>query len=313
MPGLPRVRARRVPVLPGALLLLCALGSCGRPAQAAFDGKRAFEWIVRQCAIGPRAPGTATHDSCFSLLVETLRQYAPVVETDTFSYDAPELGGEVRLMNAVARFRPKEKTRILIGAHWDTRPWADQERDSSLHKRPILGANDGASGTAVLLELARCLASTPPALGVDLVLFDGEDLGSEQNPSGYFRGSQRYVERLGEDRPIFFILVDMVGRKGADFYWEGNSRDHSANIVDLVWNEASSLGIRSFLPGVKYRVYDDHIPFLNTGIPSADIIDFAYPEWHTLRDTPAICSPATLEGVGRVLLSLATRASYLSR
>lgn len=313
MPGGRGVRTRRLPVLLGLLLPLCALASCGRPAQAAFDGKRAYDWIVRQCAIGPRVPGTAAHDSCFTLLVGTLRQCAPVVETDSFSYEPPELGREVRLMNAVARFRPEEKARILIGAHWDTRPWADQEKDPALRKRPILGANDGASGAAVLLELARCLKSTPPALGVDLVLLDGEDLGTEKNPSGFFRGSQHYVERLGENRPIFFVLVDMVGRKDASFYWEGNSHDQSPNIVDLIWNEASYLGVRSFLPGVKYTVYDDHIPFLNAGIPAADVIDFGFPEWHTLRDTPAICSPETLEGVGRVLLSLSTRASYLSR
>jgi hypothetical protein len=121
------------------------------------------------------------------------------------------------------------------------------------------------------------------------------------------------VELLGDDRPIFVVVVDMVGRKGAYFHWEGNSRDQAPNIVDLVWGEASYLGVRSFLPGVKYSVYDDHIPFLNAGIPAIDVIEFGFPEWHTLGDTPAICDPATLEGVGRVLLSLSTRAAYLSR
>jgi hypothetical protein len=313
MPTAARTRGRRVSAWVAGLLPLLALDSCGRPAQAAFGGTRAYEWIVRQCRFGPRAPGTAAHDSCFALLVEALRQHAPVVETDTFSYDSPELGREVRLLNAVARFRPRERTRILFGAHWDSRPWADEEKASALRRVPIPGANDGASGVAVLLELARCLSRTPPALGVDLALFDGEDMGTEQNPSGFFRGSQRYVELLGDDRPIFVVVVDMVGRKGAYFHWEGNSRDQAPNIVDLVWGEASYLGVRSFLPGVKYSVYDDHIPFLNAGIPAIDVIEFGFPEWHTLGDTPAICDPATLEGVGRVLLSLSTRAAYLSR
>lgn len=313
MTGTRPLRPWRVPVLLAGLLPLLAVGSCSRPAHAAFDGKRAYDWIVRQCDFGPRVPGTAAHDSCFTLLAETFRRYAAVVETDTFTYDSPELGREVRLMNVVARFRPNEKRRVLFGAHWDTRPWADAERDTSLHRRPILGANDGASGVAVLLELARCLEQTPSPLGVDLVLFDGEDMGTEKNPSGFFRGSQRYVERLGDDRPIFFVLVDMVGGKDGVFYWEGNSEEQAPNIVDLVWDEAAYLGVRSFLPGVKYHVYDDHIPFLNAGIPAIDIIGFGYPEWHTLRDTPAICSPTTLEGVGRVLLSLCSRASYLSR
>jgi glutaminyl-peptide cyclotransferase len=292
---------------------LAAVCSCGRPAQAAFDGKRAYDWIVRQCDFGPRAPGTAAHDSCGAFLVATLRQLAPVVETDSFSYDSPDLHRDVRLVNVVAHFRPKTEPRILIGAHWDTRPWADEDPDPKAHDRPILGADDGASGVAVLLELARCLKEMPPALGVDLVLLDGEDLGTKTNPSGFFRGSQRYVEHMGDQRPIFFILVDMVGRKGASFYWEGNSRDQASNIVDLVWNEAAYLNVRSFLPGVRYTVYDDHIPFLNAGIPAIDIIDFGFPEWHTLKDTPEICSPETLEGVGRVLLSLCTRANYLSR
>jgi glutaminyl-peptide cyclotransferase len=311
-----RSRFRRpwgpTPLAPAVLALL-VVGSCSRPAQAGFDGKRAYEWIVRQCDFGPRTPGTAAHDSCFALLVDTFRQYTASVETDTFSYDSPELGREVRLMNAVAHFRPEAEPRILFGAHWDTRPWADQDRDSTRRDRPILGANDGASGVAVLLELARCLKESPPSLGVDLVLFDGEDLGTERNPSGFFRGSQRYVERIRDKRPIFVVVVDMVGRKDASFYWEGHSEDHAANIVDLVWDEAAHLGVRSFLPGVKAHVFDDHIPFLNAGIPAIDIIDFGFPEWHTLGDTPAICSPATLQGVGQVLLSLCIRASYLSR
>jgi glutaminyl-peptide cyclotransferase len=306
-------RFRGLAPVAAVTLALLATGSCSHPAQAGFDGKHAYEWIVRQCEFGPRAPGTAAHDSCFAFLVDTFQKYAASVEADTFTYDSPELGREVRLMNVLARFRPEAEPRILFGAHWDTRPWADEDPDSTQRDRPILGANDGASGVAVLLELARCLKETPPSLGVDLVLFDGEDLGTEMNPSGFFRGSQHYVEGLREERPIFVVVVDMVGQKDASFYWEGNSEEHASNIVDLVWDEAAHLGVRSFLRGVKFHLYDDHIPFLNAGIPAIDIIDFGFPEWHTLRDTPAVCSPATLEGVGQVLLSLCIRASYLSR
>ncbi len=306
--------ARRAPLF--ALLLVAAgAGSCTRPgpAAAAFEGKRAYDWLVRQCEFGPRTPGTAAHDSCFAFLVSTLRQYAPVVEADTFHYDSPELRREVKLMNVLARFRPNQKSRILIGAHWDTRPWADAEKDPALRRRPILGANDGASGVAVLLELARVLRRSPPALGVDLVLFDGEDLGTQTNPNGFFRGSTRYVEWKHEDRPLFLVLVDMVGKRDAVFTWESNSRDQAPNIVDVVWGEARELGVRNFRAEAKYRVYDDHIPFLNAGIPAVCIIDFAFPEWHTLRDTPAVCDPASLQAVGRVLLSLSTRATFLSR
>ena len=258
-------------------------------------------------------PGSAAHDSCFAFLVSRLRSLAPVVECDTFDYDSPDLGKEVRLMNALARFEPRAKQRILFSAHWDSRPWADRDPDSTLRARPVLGANDGASGVAVLLEVARVLRKNRPALGVDIALFDGEDLGTEKNPSGFFRGSTRYVDWRGEDRPIFMVLLDMVGKKDLKIRWEPNSRQQAPNIVDLVWGEARELGMEGFRSEPGPRLYDDHIPFLNAGIPAIDLVDLEFPEWHTTHDTPAVCSPRSLEAVGRVLVSLATRASFLSR
>jgi len=187
------------------------------------------------------------HDSCFAWIVGRFKAYAPVVETDTFTYDSPDLGKEVRLMNAVARFRPQAKERILFAAHWDSRPWADKDPNPARRTRPILGANDGASGVAVLLEVARVLRKSGTPIGVDLAVFDGEDLGTEENPSGYFRGSSRYVEWMGEDRPIFVILLDMVGKKDLNLQWEANSREQASNIVDLVWQEAHELGMCTIL------------------------------------------------------------------
>ena len=253
------------------------------------------------------------HDSCFAWIVGRFKAYAPVVQADTFSYDSPELGMEVRLMNAVARFRPEAKQRILFGAHWDSRPWADKDPNPARRTRAVLGANDGASGVAVLLEIARVLKKTGTPIGVDLVVFDGEDLGTEEDPSGYFRGSSRYVERMGEDRPMFVIVIDMVGKKDLSLQWEANSREQASNIVDLVWQEAKELGIRNFKSTPGPKVFDDHIPFLNASIPAIDLIDLNFPEWHTTMDTPAVCSPQSLEAVGAVLVSLATKASFLSR
>jgi hypothetical protein len=130
-------------------LLAFSLPSCRQQAAAAaFDGKAAFAMLERQCAFGPRVPGTAAHDSCFSFLVGRFRALASVVETDTFTYDSPDLGKDLRLMNAVARFKPKAKERILFAAHWDSRPWADKDPKPSRRMRPVLGANDGASGVA---------------------------------------------------------------------------------------------------------------------------------------------------------------------
>ena len=269
--------------------------------------------LERQCEFGPRVPGTAAHDSCFAWLATRFRAMAPVVETDTFTYDSPDMNREIRLMNLVARFRPKAKERILFGAHWDSRPWADKDPDPAKRKNPVLGANDGASGVAVLLEVARVLQKTGTPIGVDLVLFDGEDLGTETNPSGFFRGSTRYVERIGDERPLFVIVIDMVGKRDLNLAWEVNSRNHASNIVDLVWGEAHELGIKTFRSVPGPQVYDDHVPFLNASIPAIDLIDFDFPEWHTTHDRPPVCSPQSLEAVGTVLVSLATKATFLSR
>jgi hypothetical protein len=294
--------------------LVLGIGSCSRPASA-FDGKRAFAVLERQCAFGPRYPGSEAHDSCFAYLVSTLRSYAPVVQVDTFSYDSPILKKQVRLMNVVARFRPELKQRVLLAAHWETRPWADRDPVVAKRQLPIMGANDGASGVAVILELARVLrhGHDQPTVGVDLALFDGEDLGTDADPSGFFRGSNRYVEWKSEETPpIFVVVVDMVGSKTMVLHWEGNSRKNASNIVDLVWEEARSLGVRNFRSDVKHTVFDDHIPFLNAGIPAIDLIDFDYPYWHTTHDTVDKCSAESLEAVGRVLLSVITKPNLLS-
>ncbi len=268
--------------------------------------------LERQCAFGPRVPGSAAHDSCFAWIVGQFRALAPVVETDTFTYDSPDLGKEVRLMNAVARFRPKAKERILFGAHWDSRPWADKDPDPKRRKHPVLGANDGASGVAVLLEVARVLKKTGTPIGVDLAVFDGEDLGTEENPNGYFLGSTRYVQWIGDKHPLFVIVIDMVGEKDLNLLREANSSKQASNLVDLVWDEAKELRIQNFRSSPGPTVYDDHVPFLNASIPAIDLIDFDFPEWHTTHDTPAVCSPQSLEAVGAVLVSLATKASFLS-
>ena len=308
--GRRRSRARHLLAFLAVALLA---SSCSHRPAAAFDGKRAYQWVERQVEFGPRTPGTPAHDSCFAFLAASLGKFTPYVEADTFSYNSPELGKEVRLMNVLARFAPKERKRILLGAHWDTRPWADRDPNPARRNQPILGANDGASGVAVLLELAQILSKRTPAIGVDIALFDGEDLGTEKNPSGFFRGSNQYVAwRSTETQPLFAVVIDMVGARGSEFWFEGNSQERASNIVDLVWARARAQRVPQFKSGVKHTIYDDHIPFLNSGIPAIDIIDFDYPEWHTHGDTLSVIDPLTLEAVGRVLLSLATDADFVS-
>jgi glutaminyl-peptide cyclotransferase len=290
------------------------LSSCAKtPHAEAFDGKRAYEWVQRQVAFGPRTPGTAAHDSCFADLVRGLRLTTDAVEVDTFHYESPELGKDVRLMNVLARFKPSESKRVLLAAHWDTRPWADRDPDPAKRNQPILGANDGASGVAILMALAERLNRRAPGLGVDIALFDGEDLGTETNPNGYFRGSKRYVEwRSKEPPPLFVVVLDMVGRKDASFYWEGNSYEQASNIVLLIWNKAKDLQLRQFKSGVKFSISDDHIPFLQNQIPAIDVIDFDFPQWHTRGDVLSVIDPVTLEAVGRVLQTLVTDADFLA-
>lgn len=312
-PGRAR-RARRIAqsVL-AAFLLVAVATSCARAKKAvAFDGGRAYEWVRRQVAFGPRAPGTAAHDSCFAALVTALRKNADVVETDSFHYYAPELNKDLRLMNVMARFRPNEKRRVLFAAHWDTRPWADKDPDSTRRNQPILGANDGGSGVGVLMALAEEFHRHAPGIGVDLALFDGEDLGTDTNPAGFFRGSKRYLEwRATEPAPLFVVVIDMVGRKDAAFYWEGNSYNRSSNIVMLLWNRAKELGERQFRNGVKFSIADDHIPFLEADIPAIDVIDFDFPAWHTHKDDMSAVDPSTLQAVGRVLLDIVTNVDFL--
>jgi Zn-dependent M28 family amino/carboxypeptidase len=269
-------------------------------------------WVERQVAFGARAPGTYGHDACFAFLDSTLRAYAPIVEADTFSYRVPRLGKDVALFNLRARFAPEEDRRIVLAAHWDTRLWADRDPDPAKQKRPILGANDGGSGVAVLLELARMMHEQNPKVGVDIAFFDGEDLGTEEDQDGWFRGSKEYVTHYaGEPKPLFVIVVDMVGQKDLELHWEGLSYEQAGNIVDLVWGVANNIGARAFRSDVKHHVYDDHVPFLQSGIPAIVLIDLDYPQWHTQADNLKAMDPESLGDVGRVLHSLVSDPHFL--
>ncbi|HLF14410.1 MAG TPA: M28 family peptidase, partial [Bacteroidota bacterium] len=204
----------------------------------------------------------------------------------------------------------KSTTRILLLAHWDSRPWADEEADSSLHSRPVPGANDGASGVAVLLEVARHLKSTPPAVGVDILFTDGEDYGKHNDPGGFLHGARYFATHLPPGyRPAFGILLDMIGDARLEIPRERHSLDFAPDIVDLVWSTANRLGFSQFVDATQGRITDDHLPLNAAGIPTIDLIDFDYPDqtnryWHTLQDSTDKCSPESLEAVGTVLLTV---------
>jgi hypothetical protein len=254
-------------------------------------------------------PGSAAHDSCFVWLLGRFRALAPSVQADTFQYDSPDLGKEVRLMNLVARYRPEAKERILFGAHWDSRPWADKDPNPALRTRPVLGANDGASGVAVLLEVAEVMAQRPPACEVELVFFDGEDQGRAERGDEFSLGAKGYAARLGADKPVAAFLFDMVGDRDLDIHVERTSRERASNLVDLVLEAARVTGAKDFHPDARWQLVDDHLPLLDAGVPTVDIIDFDYPVWHTVADLPGRTSAASLAEVSRVAVWLVYESS----
>jgi glutaminyl-peptide cyclotransferase len=281
----------------------------------AFDGDRAFSSLLGQTAFGPRNPGSPGHLGCLRYLADELRKTAVDVQLQEFT--VPGYDGEaLELTNVIASFRPELSRRILLCAHWDTRPRAEQDENKARRNDPIIGANDGASGTAVLLELARAFQAQPPPVGVDIVLFDGEDYGREGDLARYLLGSRHFARTIDRTRlPAFGILLDMVGDTFLDLPREGNSVRFAPDIVDLVWNTAKELGIAEFLPETGPEIYDDHMPLNEAGIKTVDIIDFNYPDptnrfWHTHQDVPANCSPRSLAAVGTVLAHVVYRKAH---
>ena len=185
----------------------------------------------------------------------------------------------------------------------DTRPWADNDPNPAHHQTPILGANDGASGVAVLLEIAAHLKNNPPPVGVDIVLFDGEDSGTSGDNASWCKGSDYFAKHLFfSQKYSAAILLDMIGDADLEIPVEQHSKLYAPQIVSRVWNLAERLGIHQFTKKEGMAVIDDHVPLLRAGIPAIDLIDFDYPYWHTIEDTPDKCSAESLEAVGSVLM-----------
>ncbi len=294
-------------------VLAVTLGCSGSGHSAPeFDGGKAFALLVDQVDFGPRVPGTAGHRATSQFIQEQLKPYADGVLARDFSAIVGDK--TLPMTNIVAWFKPADNTPkkwVLLAAHWDTRPRADNEITSDLRKKPIPGANDGASGVAVLLELARLFHQQRPEVGVFMVFFDGEDYG--RGEAGMFLGSKRFASDLRKNavvdgKPIEFsygILLDMVGDKNLGIYREGYSVEHAPEIVDKVWSTAERLGYaKVFRDPQKHTITDDHLPLLRAGVKCINIIDFDYGPWHTLDDTPERCSPESLRTVGRVVAAV---------
>jgi len=279
------------------------------PRYPAFSGERAFSYLTAQTAFGPRNPNSTGHDACLAYITGALRAAADDVRLQEFTHTGYE-GQTLRLTNVIARFRPNDATRVLLCAHWDTRPRAEQDENKSRRNDPILGANDGASGVAVLMEVAGLLKQIPPSVGVDIVLFDGEDYGKEGDHASYLLGSRFFAAQKDPGYlPRFGILLDMVGDKFLDLPKEQYSVRFAPEVVDMVWKTAASLGVGQFHDEQGEEIMDDHLPLNEAGIQTIDIIDFNYPDtsnryWHTHQDTPEHCSAGSLEAVGSVIASV---------
>lgn len=294
-------------------IALVALGCDAAPGQTGdagrrpdlvpvdFDADSAHALIAHQVAFGPRVPGTDGHAAQLEWMVETLRGFADTVEVQRFEH--PALSGDtVPMANVFARFRPEHRDRVLLVAHWDTRPMADQDPDAARRNEPILGANDGGSGVAVLMEVARVLSNHSPPLGVDLLFTDGEDYG----PGEMYLGAKHFAANPPPGyRILYGILVDLVADQSPMFLIEAHSQSYAPEVVDLVWTKAEEIGMGRYFPrAVGQAIDDDHVPLNRAGFRTIDIIDLDFPQWHTTADVFENTSPEGLEAVGEVLTQL---------
>jgi hypothetical protein len=259
---------------------------------------------------GPRIPGTPAHERTGDWILARLRATADTVVVQAFTH-VTRRGVRLPLRNFLARFRPAATERVLFLAHWDTRPHADQSANLAQQQLPVPGANDGASGAAALLGIADALKAKAPTLGVDLLFTDGEDYGNdwaqwEEPASDVLIGSRWFgAHQPAGYPPLFAVLLDMVADKDQQFYYEGNSEAFAPEVVDRVWHTAADLGYgRTFIPGVKHTLTDDHVALQKAGIHAIDVVDFDYPYWHTTEDTMDKVSAASLQVVGDVALAL---------
>ena len=315
-----------------SLLLLLLLAACnGQQATAPapdenvpvppFSADSAMHSIEVQCAFGPRVTGSEAHARCGEYIQQAFAAHGYTVsrqEAQFTRYDGVKMAG----YNIIARSPSRNARRLLLAAHWDSRPWADQDANTANQRQPILGANDGASGVAVMIEVARVLSlSADSALpAVDFVCFDAEDCGTpewdEQRPdheTTWCLGSQHWASQPHATDYAYGILLDMVGGRGARFFREGYSMQYAAQVVNRVWSAARQAGYSDYFPNDDSGyITDDHL-FVNrlARIPMIDIVpyhpigDHSFgPTWHTLQDSPDNIAPATLKAVGQTLLQL---------
>jgi glutaminyl-peptide cyclotransferase len=282
----------------------------------AFNRDSALAYVVRQVEFGPRNPGSPGHAACKDWIVSKLRQFGADVEEQDFTADL-YTGLSYTATNIIGRINPGQARRIVLAAHWDTRYIAERDTDTGRRQEPIAGADDGASGVAVLLEIARTIQANPVNLGIDLVFFDAEDQGDNNGASEtWCLGAQHWARNLGtQNRAQYGILLDMVGARGATFPREGFSVNYANAVVEKVWSLAQSMGYGHYFVNERIgSLIDDHL-FVNqiAGIPMIDIIHHTGQSfgrhWHTHDDDINIIDRNTLRAVGQVVTALLYKES----
>ena len=287
--------------------LLFLLISCD-DRNPAFDEEKAFDYLLKQCDFGPRNPGSDGYFKCREFIISELKKSTDNIILQDFSYTDEKDRITYDLQNIIARFNPQHEFQTIISCHWDTRPWADMDKDLDNENKAIIGANDGASGVAVLLELARIMEINSPKIGVNLIFFDGEDMGIPGKSETYCQGSQYFAKHLPFENIKEAINLDMVGDKYLELPIERYSYQFHPELVSYLWSRAKEMNLNAFINRLESAIYDDHVPLYEyAGIPSIDIIDFRYPHafknyWHTLNDLPEHCSSKSLGQVGKLMV-----------
>jgi len=291
-----------------------------QPVGPSFNADSAFTYCAAQCDFGPRTMNSEAHEKCADWIVAKFKQLGCVVKTQKADLQGFD-GTTLKSTNIIASYNPKATTRILLCAHWDSRPWADNDPDSANHHKPVMAANDGASGIGVMIEIARQLQKDKKLkIGVDFVCFDAEDYGTpywadHQDDNSWALGAQYWSKNLPQGYEARYgILLDMVGGQSSKFYREGMSQQYANAIVKKVWRAAYQAGYGSYFPKEDGgMITDDHIPVnQNAQIPTIDIIPY-YPDcqqstfgptWHTVSDDMQHLDKATLKAVGQTLIQI---------
>jgi len=297
-----------------------SVAAAPRAAVPDFNADSAYESVRIQLAFGPRVPNTPAHEKCAAYLISKLKlctEHVTIQKGQVYAYNKTPL----KFQNIIASWNPETNNRIMLCAHWDSRPYADHDPDPKNRNKPVDGANDGASGVGVLMEVARQLNMVKPGIGIDIILFDVEDYGPPQdqtmeNSDQYWgQGSQYWANNPHKTDYFakYCILLDMVGAKDATFLMEGVSMQYAADIVKTVWSAGNRIGYSSYFLFEKGGfITDDHVP-INTirNIPAIDIIHLDnssatgfYPYWHTTGDTFDKIDKNTLKAVGQTLLTV---------